>query len=117
MCGSTPSKDTLSRVYQFWRSPGELKGFNFFGYRNPNADRWLDALRYATDEASTRAATSQLQRGLFEDPPALFLAWSDRSRAVSRRIVLPESPGRDPFQALWQWRMTNNGPPRTQTQQ
>jgi peptide/nickel transport system substrate-binding protein len=97
------SGPSLSRVYQFWRSSGEFQGLNVFGYRNVSVDRWLDRLRSTSDGATTRAATSQLQRAMMEDPPALFLAWSQKSRVISRRIKLPQSPGRDPFQTLWQW--------------
>jgi len=99
------SGPSLSRVYSFWRSPGEFSGLNVFGYRNAEADEWLDRLRFATDDAAIRAATGRLQRIMTDDPPGIFLAWSERARAVSRRIAVPASPGRDPFQSLWQWRV------------
>jgi len=99
---------SLSRVYLFWRSPGDYEGLNVFGYRNPEADSWLDRLRFAPDVTTTRAATGQLQRVLLEDPPALFLAWSQQSRAVSRRIDVGAAPGQDPFQTLWKWRIERN---------
>jgi peptide/nickel transport system substrate-binding protein len=99
------SGPTFSRVYQFWRSPGEFRGLNVFGYRNDEADKWLDRLRFAHDDASIRTAASQLQRVLMDDPPALFLAWIEGSRAISRRIIVPTGPGRDPFPDLWRWRI------------
>jgi peptide/nickel transport system substrate-binding protein len=94
---------SLSRTYLFWRSPGEFKGLNVFGYHNVEVDRWLDRLRSAPDEATTRAAASQLQQVLLEDPPAVFVAWSERSRAVSRRINVGTAPGSDPFEGVWNW--------------
>ncbi len=100
------SGPSLSRVYSFWRSPGpEFTGLNVFGYRNAQADALLDQLRYATDDAATRSATGQLQRVMTDDPPGIFIAWSERARAISRRIEVPAAPGRDPFQSLWQWRL------------
>jgi peptide/nickel transport system substrate-binding protein len=99
------SGPTFSRVYQFWRSRGEFQGLNIFGYKNTQADKWLDRLRFAQDDASTRMAASQLQRVLMEDPPALFLAWIQGARAVSRRIEVPAGPGRDPILELWRWRI------------
>ena len=99
------SAPSLSRVYRLWRSPDALRGLNIFGYQNAESDRWLDHLRFATDDAATRAATGQLQRVLMQDPPALFLAWSERSRAVSRRIVVPGERDRDPYQSVSQWRL------------
>ena len=97
------SAPTFSRVYIFWHSPGAYQGPNIFGYRSGEADKWLDRLRHASDDASTRSAASQLQRVLMDDPPALFLAWSQQSRAISRRIVVPTEPGRNPFLDLFRW--------------
>jgi peptide/nickel transport system substrate-binding protein len=102
------SGPSLSRVYLFWRSPGEFQGLNVFGYENPQVDQWLDRLRYAIDDSATRAATGQLQRALMDDPPAIFLAWSERTRAVSRRLSMPVT-GRDPFWTLWQWQFDDTG--------
>jgi peptide/nickel transport system substrate-binding protein len=93
----------LSRVYLFWRSPGEYAGLNVFGYRNPAADKWLDMLRFAQDDATTRAATSQLQRVMLDDPPGVFVAWSEQTRAVSRRINVESGQNQDPFEVLWKW--------------
>lgn len=102
------SAPTLSRVYQFWHSPRDFQGLNVFGYDNSDADRWLDRLRFATDEAATRAATGQLQRALMQDPPALFIAWSERARAVSRRIRIPKGKDLDPFQLAAEWQLVTS---------
>ena len=107
------SGPVLSRAYIFWRSTAGFKGLNFFGYRNRDADRWFDALRYAATETEYRAAASQLQRTLLEDPPALFLAWSERSRAISRRFEFPAEPGTDPLPQLWRWVPRSGSPAAT----
>jgi hypothetical protein len=99
------SGPTLSRVYQFWRSPGEFHRLNVFGYRNAEGDKWLDRLRFGQDDASIRTAASQLQRVLMDDPPAMFLAWIEGSRAIRRRIIVPTEPARDPFTDLWRWQI------------
>jgi hypothetical protein len=39
---------------------------------------------------------------MLEDPPALFLAWSQRIRAVRRDFNVPEAGG-DPLLTLWRW--------------
>jgi len=93
----------LSRPYAFWRWGGQRKRFNVFGYRNAAADRWFDAIRSAATEAEYRVAVGQLQRVMIEDPPALFLAWSERTRAASRRFHVPVEPGRDPIPNFWRW--------------
>jgi ABC-type transport system substrate-binding protein len=64
----------------------------------------LDRLRGATNDAETRAAVNDLQRRLYDDPPALFLAWPVVARAVSKDFEVPTEAGRDVMGSLWQWR-------------
>jgi peptide/nickel transport system substrate-binding protein len=97
------SGPSFARPYSFWRWGGEQTAYNVFGYRNQAADRWFDALRFASGDADYRAAASQLQRTLLDDPPALFLLWNERMRAISRRFDVPATSGRDPLLTLWQW--------------
>jgi len=42
------------------------------------------------------------------DPPALFLAWNERARAVRRDFEIPNEPGRDPLLTLWRWKPISN---------
>jgi peptide/nickel transport system substrate-binding protein len=93
----------FSRPYAFWHWGGEQTSTNGFGYRNAAADRWFEAIRGATTDAEYRVAAGELQRTLLDDPPALFLAWSQRTRAVSRRFNVPVEPGRDPMITFWRW--------------
>jgi peptide/nickel transport system substrate-binding protein len=93
----------FTRPYSFWRWGGEQTEYNVFGYRSALADRWFDGLRGAQTEAEYKAAAGQLQRVLLDDPPALFLAWQERTRAINRRFEVPVEPGRDPIPTLWQW--------------
>ena len=60
-------------------------------------------LRTSTNEAAVRSATSRLQRVLLDDPPALFLAWNERARAVSRDFQSCRTQDRDPLFTIWQW--------------
>lgn len=92
-----------SRPYAFWHSGGDEPTANTFGYANPAVNRWFDAIRSAAGDAEYRAAAAQLQRTLLDDPPALFLAWSQRTRAVSRRFIVPTDPGQDPVGNFWRW--------------
>ncbi len=99
------SGPSIARPYMFWRSPVGFAGLNVFGYHSPDADRWFDAIRYAADDGAYRAATSQLQRTLLDDPPALFLAWNEQARVVSRRFEVPAKPGGDVLDRLSLWRL------------
>jgi peptide/nickel transport system substrate-binding protein len=93
----------LSRPYAYWRWGGERTDYNVFGYRSAAADRWFDAIRSAPAEAEYRVAAGQLQRALLEDPPALFLAWTQRTRAVSRRFNVHVDVNRDPMPSILRW--------------
>lgn len=95
------SGPALARPHVFWGSP-RREGLHAFGYDNPEALRLFELLRTSTNEAAIRSAMSRLQRVLLEDPPALFLAWNERARAVRRKFRIPEL-GRDPLFTIWQW--------------
>ena len=95
------SGPTLARPYVFWGS-ARRDGLHAFGYENAEAARLFELLRTSVNEAAVRSAVGRLQRVLLEDPPALFLAWNERARAVRRRFDVGE-PGRDPLFTIWQW--------------
>ena len=97
------SGPSFARPYIFWRSAKESQGLNTFGYENPEAERLFQILRTSLNEAAVRSATHRLQLALLEDPPALFLAWNTRARAVTRRFGVVAEPGRDPLFTIWQW--------------
>jgi peptide/nickel transport system substrate-binding protein len=106
------SGPTLERGYQFWRSQRDFKGLNVFGYENAEAERLYDVLRSSTNEAAVRSATSRLQRIMLDDPPALFLAWNERTRAIRRNFRIVQDPVRDPADpvyTIWKW-TTNEAP-------
>jgi peptide/nickel transport system substrate-binding protein len=95
------SGPTFARPHVFWGSP-RREGLHAFGYDNAEAARLFELLRTSTNEALIRSAVSRLQRVLLEDPPALFLAWDQRSRAVRRNFRVAESES-DPLFTIWQW--------------
>jgi peptide/nickel transport system substrate-binding protein len=98
------SGPSLGRPYIFWRSAARFQGLNKFGYENTEAERLFELLRESPlNEAATRSATSRLQRVFLEDPPALFLAWSERARVVGRRFRPVIEPERDPVLTMWRW--------------
>ena len=90
------SGPTFGRSYIFWASAASFTGLNVFGYENREAERLFGVLRTSTNEAAVRSATRNLQRVLLEDPPALFLAWNERSRAVRRNFQVVREPDGDP---------------------
>jgi len=91
---------TLFNVYGMWHSRGSLVG----GLGNPLLDAALDRVRHASTDDEYRAGVADAQRAVVEDPPAIFLAWSRRARAVSRRFEVPVEPNTDVLGTLRLWR-------------
>jgi ABC-type transport system substrate-binding protein len=101
----------LDPVYQAWHSPeGPAKNWET-GYTA--ADSALDRLREARTEEETRQAVRALQQVMRDDPPGVFLLWSNTSRAVSARFRVPLIPDRDIFGTVPQWTLAS--PPDGQT--
>ncbi len=67
-------------------------------------DAALDSIRHAADDDAYRAGVAAFQRALADNPPAIFLAWSERARAVSTVFDVEVEPGRDPLSTLRLWR-------------
>lgn len=91
----------LVRPYQWWHT-GTTQNYGHFS--STAIDRSLDAIRHATSDDEYRASVAALQRAVVDDPPAIFLAWSDRARAVSTRFEVPDEAGRDILSTLRLWK-------------
>jgi peptide/nickel transport system substrate-binding protein len=100
------SGPTLLRPSWFWRSGSSN---NWGKYNNPAVDAALDAIRAAADDAAYRSAVAAFQRAIVDDPPAIFLTWSQRARAVSSRFDVPVEPGRDILSTLRLWHPASQG--------
>jgi peptide/nickel transport system substrate-binding protein len=96
------SNRSLSYVYRFWHSPTQAVLLNS-GYSA--ADSILDRLRHSTSDEETRAAAADLQRILRDDPPAIFLAWQETTRAISANFSVPVEENRDVMSTIWRWRL------------
>jgi peptide/nickel transport system substrate-binding protein len=97
------SPRVLSWAYRFFHSPTD--SFQpFVGWGYSAADAALDKIRYAMTDDEVRAGVSEFQRALYDDPPAAFITWDERSRAVSRHFIVPAEPGMDIFPSIWRWK-------------
>jgi len=85
------SGSTLFRPFQFWHSEGVM---NPGGLGNASADEALDRLRVAASDEAFKAAAAGVQQVFMSDPPAVFLAWSQIARAVSKRFNVVTDPAR-----------------------
>lgn len=100
------SAPTMFRPYEWWHSGGSL---NFGRWGNPTLDRALDKLRHSAADGDYKAAVTEVQMAAMSDPPAIFLAWGQRARAVSTRFAVPSEPGRDVLATLRLWKPTGTG--------
>jgi len=96
------SGPTLFRPYLIWHSKTPL---NWADWGNTTVDTALDRVREAPSEDQYRRAVGGLQQAFMDNPPAIFLAWQVRARAISNRFVVPQpEAGRDVIGTLRVWK-------------
>jgi len=95
------SGPTLFRTYLIWHSNSPI---NWGHFGNPTIDTALDRVRYAPSEADYRQAVAALQQAFMDDPPGIFLAWSVRARAISKRFAVEAEEGRDVLSTIRLWK-------------
>jgi peptide/nickel transport system substrate-binding protein len=100
------SGPTVLRTYQVWDSHSPMNAGNL---GNKTVDSAFDRVRDAETEEEYRQAVGALQQAFLDDPPAVFLAWSERARAISKRFdVAPPEPGREVLSTLRLWKPRND---------
>jgi peptide/nickel transport system substrate-binding protein len=95
---------TMLRLYRVWHSGQTL---NWSGFSSRDVDAALDSIRHAASDAEYRKGVAAFQQAILDDPPAIFLAWSERTRAVSTRFDVAVEPGRDITSTLRLWKPVN----------
>ena len=100
----TVSGTSVNRPLSFWHSLGL---HNFSGYQNASVDSALEAVRRAPGESEYREGFRRFQREVFDDPPAIFLAWGETARAVSRRFDVVKAPGGDIRMTISDWTLAD----------
>lgn len=93
----------LDWTYRFWHSP--LAGavpMQKNGY--DGADAVLDQLRVAFTDQEVRRGVAALRERFRIDPPAIFIAWQEITRAVSVRFDVSDADQQDAFANIWQWK-------------
>lgn len=92
------SGPSLLRPYRLWHSNG------YFNTQSAAIDDALDRVRYSASLEDYQNAVGGFQQAMMDDPPAIFLAWSERARAVSKRFIVPTpESGRDILGTLRLW--------------
>jgi len=98
------SGPSLLRPYQVWHSGGMARVRDL---GTPSLDVAFDQVRFAKNDDEYRTGVASIQQAIVDDPPAIFLAWPERARAVSRRFDVAAEPNRDILTTLRLWRPTN----------
>ena len=96
--------NTPSRPYTFWSSRSAQ---NFWGYQNGELDRALSDLRRASDDLDYKNAFRRVQVESLGDPPAIFLALGQITRAVSRRFEVVAPPNTDILPSIPDWHLAD----------
>jgi peptide/nickel transport system substrate-binding protein len=86
----------------FWQSGSSL---NWGHYVSSKVDAALQAIDAAPDENAYKQGAAAFQRAMVDDPPGIFLAWSERDRAVNTRFDVHEEPGRDILTTMRLWQL------------
>jgi ABC-type transport system substrate-binding protein len=94
---------SLSRASIMWRSPKRSDALKIFNYDNPVTEALFETLRTSPNDAVTRIEVKKLQQAFLDNPPAIFLAWNERSRAVRTEFRVNVEAGADPLSTLWRW--------------
>jgi ABC-type transport system substrate-binding protein len=95
-------------VYAIWHSPAPRQGPGMDpGYRG--ADAALELFKSAVHDDEIRAAIAAVQQAMFDDPPAVFIDWTERTRAITRDFEVPSEQGRDILGTIQQWRPVRPG--------
>lgn len=93
------SGPTLLRPYRLWHSGGAN------GASSAAIDAALDRVRHSASDEEYMNGVTAFQEAVVDDPPAIFLAWMERARAVSKRFDIPAvDSGRDILSNLRLWK-------------
>ena len=98
---------SILQQYLFWHSRGPNNRGHF---SSRDVDSAFDLIRSAPDDVAYEAGVAALQRAIIDDPPAIFLTWGERLRAVNTRFKVHDEPGRDILSTLRLWRPVADGP-------
>jgi peptide/nickel transport system substrate-binding protein len=92
----------MDYTYRMWRSGADGAQMLNSGYTG--VDELFDELRTSWTDPETRRVVAKLVNRFDYDAPAVFIAWTEVTRAVSSRFDVGESSSQDPFFNMWQWR-------------
>ncbi len=98
---ASSASDPNPDPYSYWHSSQwPPRGLNSGYYRNPEADRLMDAARIELDETRRIALYHRLHRILRDDAPAVFVVNATKKYGLRRRLEGVETSPLGPF-SIW----------------
>lgn len=94
----------LTWAYRFWHSPSGALGTVLQNTGYNGADAVLDRLRQAWHDEDIRIGVGDLRQRFYDDVPAVFLAWTQVTRAVDARFDVLDRADPEIFANMWKWR-------------
>jgi peptide/nickel transport system substrate-binding protein len=96
----------LTWAYRLWHSPNGALGSVYQNTGYNGADEVLGRLRQARDddEKGIRVGVADLRQRFYDDVPAVFLAWTEATRAVDARFDIGDGTNPEILANIYQWR-------------
>ena len=94
----------LTWAYRFWHSPSGALGAVLQNTGYNGADAVLDRLRQAREPEDIRIGVGDLRQRFYDDVPAVFLAWTETTRAVDARFDIGDLANPEIFANMYRWR-------------
>ncbi|MBI3599908.1 MAG: hypothetical protein HY097_04610 [Nitrospinae bacterium] len=89
--------------YQFWHSSRIKEGLNMFSYKNKRVDDMLDKGRATFDREKRKEYYIEFQKEMLDDPPGIFLFWTEYLVGVHERFEGIKVDWRGTFANIADW--------------
>jgi peptide/nickel transport system substrate-binding protein len=89
--------------YKHWHSSQMKNGFNVSSYMNPKVDRFLEEGRVSLDSDERRKAYFKYQKEIREDPPGIYLFWTNYLVGIHNRFRGVKISSLGPLSNVREW--------------
>jgi len=89
--------------YKYWHSSQANGGFNVSSYHNEKVDRLLEEGRSEFDQEKRKAIYFRYQEEMHDDPPGIFLFWTNYLVGVQKRFKGVKISPVGPFVNIQEW--------------
>jgi peptide/nickel transport system substrate-binding protein len=97
------SKGDPNKNYAFWHSSQINEGLNVFSYKNQRVDELLEKGRTTVDKEKRKEYYIEFQKEILDDPPGIFLFWTEYLVGVHERFEGVKVDWRGTFANIAEW--------------